>query len=303
MGLVKHKDVFSSKYNTAIIIDSNNRARFIPIKYVFNDFFMAKIDGLRFAFKIEENRMITYRETMTKSCHFFIYNTDNWSPLSASDVKQLEDILTKNSLPKVNRTGLKALQILSLREKKEFKEHDLDALASEVATHDDEYPDEVREMLTFFKNLETNKVITPVRKVTEYIVDDLIATSPQFMGSVVDKAVEAELLHKKINNEPITGKTPWLKFVAIMMLIGIVGGLAYYAYSSGAFSHMIPQIGTPAGPSAGDLMKQYPDPYALKLKIDSGQAKLSDYPPEVQDLIKNAKPSQLPSTPLAPNQH
>lgn len=297
MGITKHKDVFTSKYNTAIIIDSNHRARFIPIKYVFNDFFMTKIDGLRFAFKIEENRMITYRETMTKSCHFFIYNTDNWMPLSAEDNARLEEILVKNSLPKVNRTHLKALQMLSMKEKNDFKEHNLDALAQEVATHEDEYADEVKEMLTFFKNLSTKKVITPVRKVTEYIVDDLIATSPQFMGSVVDKAVEAELLHKKINNEPVTGKTPWLKMMAILLLVGIVGGVAYWAYSSGAFSHLVPQIGGTAPATADDIMKQYPDPAKLKQAIADGKVKYSDLPPDVQKLVDSTK---LPITPLPP---
>ena len=300
MGILKHKDVFSSKYNTALIIDSNHRARFIPIKYVFNDFFMVKIDGLRYAFKIEENRMLTYRETLTKSCHFFIYNTDNWSPLSAEDVSKLEEILVKNSLPKVDRTHLKALQILSKKEKNEFQEHDLDKIAEEVATHEDDYPEEVKEMLTFFKNLSTKKVITPVRKVTEFIIDDLIATSPQFMGSVVDKAVEAELLHKKVNNEPITGKTPWMKMVAIFMLIGIVAGLGYYEYSSGAFSHMIPQIGAPAPSTANDIMKQYPDPAQLKQAIADGKVKYNDLPPDVQKLMDSTK---LPEKPLAPNQH
>ena len=301
MGIVKHKDVFTSKYNTAIIIDSNHRARFVPIKYVLNDFFMVKLDGLRYAFKIEENRMITYRETMTKSCHFYIYNTDNWAPLSAEDNSRLEEILTKNSLPKVNRTHLKALQMLSMKEKNEFKEHDLDALAEEVATHENEYSDEVKEMLTFFKNLSTQKVVTPVRKVTEYIVDDLIATSPQFMGSVVDKAVEAELLAKKINNEPVTGKTPYLKLIAILMLVGIVGGIAYWAYSSGTFSHMIPTIGSAGPATANDIMKQYPDPAQLKQAIADGKVKYADLPPDVQKLVDS---TQLPiKPPVPPNQH
>ena len=295
MGIVKHKDLFSSKYNTAIVIDSNNRAHFIPIKFVINDFFLAKIQGLLYAFRIEENRMVTYRETMTKSCHFFIYNTDNWMPLESADTNKLQEILTKNSLPRVDRNLLKAFQMLSKKEKGDFKEHDIEELANEVAKHQENYPDEVKEMLTFFNNLSSKKIVLPVRKVTDFLVDDLIATNPQFMGSVVDKAIQAELLHKKVSNEPVTGKTPWLKMVAILMLVGIVGGIAYYGYSSGAFSHLVPQIGGPAPTTAKDIMAQYPDPAILKAKIDAGQAKLSDYPPEVQDMIKN---THLGTTPL-----
>lgn len=297
MGIVTHKDVFSSKYNTAVIIDSNNRAHFIPIKTVINDFFLAKIQGLLYAFRIENNRMVTYRETMTKSCHFFIYNTDNWMPLDAGDTSRLEEILTKNNLNRVDRNMLKVFQMLSRKEKTGIKEHDLEALAAEVATHENEYPDEVKEMLTFFENLSIKKIVTPVRKVTDFIIDDLIATNPQFMGSVVDKAIQAELLHKKVSNEPVTGKTPYLKMVAILMLVGIVGGLAYYAYSSGAFSHIIPQIGAPAPTTANDIMNKYPDPAKLKQDIADGKVKYADLPPDVQKLVDN---THLSVTPLPP---
>lgn len=300
MGIVKHKDLFSSKYNTAIVIDSNKRAHFIPIKFVINDFFMAKIQGLLYVFKIEDSRMMTYRETMVKACHFFIYDTDNWMPLDSADVTKLDEVLTKNNLGRVDRSMLKAFRMLARKEKTGKEEHDIELLAQEVAQHEQDYPDEVKEMLAFFETLSSKKIVTPVRKVTDFLVDDLIATNPQFMGSVVDKAIQAELLHKNVSNEPVTGKKPYLKMVAILLLIGIVGGLAYYAYSSGVFSHMIPQIGAPAPTTANDIMKQYPDPIQLKQAIADGKVKYADLPPDVQKLVDSTK---LPEKPLAPNQH
>lgn len=307
MGIFSSKDVYSPKYTTADI-QSTDRVWFVPIKYLIGDLFITALDGLLYCFQMDGTRIKTYRHLGIRSFRKIYYTIAHNHPISAEKVKELEIILSKNSLPNVSNNLFNVFKNLKNKEKhlkkdESFTPHVISKMIEEIEASPNKNPEIAANLKQFCENLGTEEIVTPVKQITEFLEHDFKATNPQYMGNVMNAANMNDKMRKKITNMPETGKTPWLKMMAILMLIGIVGGLAYYAYSSGAFSHMIPQIGAPAGPSAGDLMKQYPDPYALKLKIDSGQAKLSDYPPEVQDLIKNAKPSQLPTTPLAPNQH
>lgn len=290
MGVIKHKDLFSAKYNTAIIIDSNNRAKFIPIKAVIDECFFAKIQGMMYCFRIVPNRLITYRETAVKTCQFLVYSTDNYMPLSPSENNQLEEILIKNKLPRVNRNMLKTFQILGPREGEDFKEHDVDQLIEEIEKHEEKFPEEVQNLRIFLKDLgEHKKIITPVKRVSEYLTDELLATDARFMGSVETVSGLAEIEHKKVTNTPITGKTPWMKWIAIFMIVGLVGGIAYYGYSSGAFSHIIPQIGGTPPATSGDIMKQYPDPAQLKKAVADGKVDYKSLPPDVQKMVDNTK--------------
>ena len=295
MGVIRHKDLFSPKYNTAIIIDSNNRAKFIPIKNVIDECFFTKINGMMYCFRVVPNRLITYRETMVKTCQFLVYSTDNYMPMSPGDVNNLEDILTKNHLPKMNRNMLKTFQILGHRETDEHKEHDIDALIEEINKYKDQYPEDVQNLEVFLKDLgEHKKIVTPVKRVTEFLVEELIATDARFMGSIDTMSSMSEMEHKKVTNTPITGKTPWLKWIAILMIVGIVGGLAYYAYSSGALQHMGGNLFPTNAPTSIDIMKKYPDPAQLKQAIQDGKVKYSDLPPEVQKMVDA---TQLPAKP------
>jgi len=295
MAVLSGKDIYSSKYMTADITDSSNRVFYVPIKYVLGDYFLAKIENQLYCFKLDGSRICTYRHTLAKSFRKVYYNTEHYMPLSPGDVKNLEDILTKNDLPKVDNNMLKTFKILSKKETKDFQGHDIPKLIEEIATHEKDYPQEVQDMKRYLEQLGTEKIVTPVKQLSEFLDIELNEADPKFMGSVVNAVISVEEQHKKITNTPQTGKKPFMTIIIIVALVAIVGGVIYYGASSGTFSHLIPQIGGPPPTSANDIMKQYPDPAILKAKIDRGEAKLSDYPPEVQDMIKNTK---LPTTPL-----
>lgn len=296
MGLIRHKDLFSSKYNTAVICDENNRSFFIPIKYTIGNFFLARIQNLLYCFKIQHNRMKTYRDTAVKTCNWFYYDTNNYNALDAANVKALEDILKVNDLPNVEKNLLSTFMILSRKEGKKFKEHDILDVIAAAQQDKEHYQKEVMELENYLSELGTNKIVTPVKKVTEFLTEELIAPDPQFFGSVVESAIKLDAEHKKVTNTPISSKGAWMKWALLIMVVGMIGGLGYYGYSSGAFNHLIPNIGSQPTTSS-DIMKQYPDPCQLKMDIQSGKIKLESLPAEVQTQLGGVK---LPCTPAIP---
>lgn len=290
MGIIRHKDLFSSKYNTAIIVDSNNRAKFVAIKSVIDDCFFAKFQGMMYCFRIVPNRLITYRETAAKTCQFLVYTTDNYMPLSPSDTTRLEELLTKNHVTKVNRNMLKTFQILGSRETPENQEHDIDALINEITQYEDRFPDDVHNLRIFLKDLgEGKKIIGPVKKTSEFLTDELLVTDARFMGSIDTLSNMTDKEHKQVTNTPITPKKDWMKWAAILMIVGLVAGLAYYGYSSGAFGHMGGSLFPTNAPSSSDIMKQYPDPSQLKKDVASGKVDYKSLPPDVQKMVDNTK--------------
>ena len=77
------------------------------------------------------------------------------------------------------------------------------------------------------------------------------------------------------------------------MLVGVV---LYMAYEQGMFNSitsMIPDISnvslTPPTPPPSGVVAKYPSPEAAKAAIDRGDAKLTDFPPEMRGLISSVK--------------
>ena len=280
---------------TADITDSSNRVFYVPIRYVLGDYFLAKIENKLYCFKLDGSRICTYRHTLAKSFRKVYYNTEHYLPLSPGDIKNLEDVLKLNDLPKVDNNMLKTFKILSKKETKDFKGHDIPKLIEEIATHEKDYPQEVQDMKTYLEQLGTNKIVTPIKQLSEFLDIEINEADPKFMGSVVNAVISVEEQHKKITNTPQTGKKPFMTIIIVIALIAIIGGIVYYGASTGAFSHLIPQIGGPAPTTSSDIMKQYPDPVKLKEDIASGKVKYADLPPEVQKMVDN---THLSSTPL-----
>ena len=298
MGLFgsKFKDVYSNKWTTADI-QSADRVWFVPIRYQIGNYFLAELDGLIYCFTTTEQKIKTWKQTGIKGFSKIYYNIDHWSPLSPADAKDLEVILTKNGLPKMNTKLFNVFKILGSREKENFEPHDIARLVEEIGMHREEYKEQVDNLINYLDHLNVDKIITPLRKTTDYLESDFKATSPQFMGSVVTAAIKLDEEHKVITNKPVNAKKPWLKFMVIMMLIGVVAGLGYWAYSSGAFSHLVPTIGSAGPVNSNDLMKQYPTPEALNAACDAHKLDCTALPKDVQDFLSHATtPQAIPQS-------
>lgn len=275
MGIIKHKDIFSSKWITAEITDASNRIYYVPIKRTIGDYFLADIENHVYCFKIEGSRIKVYQHTLVKSFRVLQYDLSHYMPVSASDNKLLEIILRKNALPKMNMMLFNILKLLGKREKEEFTPHVLKDLVNEVSQHEKDYKERVESIKNYLEHLNITEIITPVRKITEFIEGDLLATDSKFMGSIVTQHARTDLEHKKVTNTPEVGKTAWIKFILIIAMVAIIALVIYLVYDSGVLNNILPSFPTFNVPSFSppaqqSLMDRYPTPEAAKAAMDRG---------------------------------
>ncbi len=287
MGVLSGKDLYSSKWITADITDSSSKVHFVPIKHTIGNYFVCDIDGQIYCFKIEGSRIKTWEHSLAKSFRKIYYDTSHYLPISAGDTKLLADYLRKNNLPKMNRMLFNVTRHLGNKETqhKEFSPHDLNELIAEISEHQDKYSEQVRNITTFIKDLGVEKIVTPTRKIGEFIEDDLKATDPQFLGTVVSSFQRTDIEHKKITNTPLGVKGPWLKVILLLLIVGTIGFAIYYLWDTGAFED-ISLPGIPGVESEADkLMSKYPTPEALRDAVDSGELEYNELPKDIKSMV------------------
>ncbi|MAR18886.1 MAG: hypothetical protein CML44_05885 [Rhodobacteraceae bacterium] len=303
MGVLHGRDLLSPKWITAIISDASHRVHFVPIKHVIGDYFITDIDGDVYAFKIDGRRILQYRESMVKTFRILQYDITHHLPLS-SDSKELEIILELNKLPKVDGMLANIFKILGSKERDDFVSHKLSELIDKIQGYEkvqaqtelnERYSKEAMNMINYLDHLDVREIVTPLKKVSEFIQEDLIATDPKFMGTVVSSYQRTDMEHKKVTNTPIASKQAWIKFVAIFMAIGMVGAIGYIVYDGG---HLDSMMGGMSMPSLGQIsddviMKQYPNSESLRIAVDSGEVdydKLSSTAQSIVDEHREANP-------------
>ena len=312
MGVLHGRDLLSSKYNTAIITDASNRVFFMPIKYVIGDYFIGQIEKQTYVFKLDGSRKYEYRDTLVKSFRVMFYDLSHYAPISSS-TKELELALVTNHLPKVDSMLFNIFKILGNREKNPFKKHKIKDLKEYIKRKQaesgdpDEFAEEALSIIKYLDHLNIDEIVTPLKKLAEFIEGDLITTQPQFLGSILTASLDAETEHRKLTNTPIGSKTAWMKWVAVMLLISLVGVVMYMAYEGGAFDSITGAVGgfgdfdfnigggVPGG-STANIMDKYPTPEALKLAIDRGDVVYNTLPDDIKRLVDGVKvPTDIPS--------
>ena len=252
-------------------------------------------------FRIDPSREKTYRAKGIKSVKILIYDTNHINPVSPENNTKVEQFLRDNKLHKVNRTLLNALYYIGKREahdESKFTPVNLESFFTKVATDQEEYAQEAKNFLTFFKNLGVDEVVSPCKKISEFIFEDLITTMPQFYGLVVKTYEQAKGKYNKVTNEPKTAKTNWMIIGLIIGLIVMGAVVAIWAVSSGAFNHLLstlPSIG-PSLPGAtggsGKLTMQqigtsYPTPKSLVDAIHAQAVSCSQLPDDAKHMVND----------------
>ena len=195
-------------------------------------------------------------------------------------------------------------KILGSKERDDFISHKLSELIDKIQGYEkvqaqtelnERYSKEAMNMINYLDHLDVREIVTPLKKVSEFIQEDLIATDPKFMGTVVSSYQRTDMEHKKVTNTPIASKQAWIKFVAIFMAIGMVGAIGYIVYDGG---HLDSMMGGMSMPSLGQIsddviMKQYPNSESLRIAVDSGEVdydKLSSTAQSIVDEHREANP-------------
>jgi hypothetical protein len=313
MGVLHGRDLFSSKYPTAMIKDASKRLHFVPIKHTIGDYFMTKLDNKWYFFKID-SEVCEYRQSLTKSFKVYQYDTTHYRPIK-SEIKELELLLKKNNLPKVGINLANVFRLLGNREKEtdEFNGHDINEIIKKINNYDKSkiariipkdqslFKNQMESLLNYLDNLGIEKIVTPVKNISNFIEGDLRAKDPGFLGTIGDQLESLEFESKKVNNEALGNKKAWLLPIALVMIVGLMAVLVYMAYESGTFDDllvMIPDISEvslqPPTTPPGNILNQYPSPEAAKAAIDAGTVSITDFPPEMRDAISKIKVSANP---------
>ncbi len=283
------KDIYSTKWITAKITTNANRAYFVPIKHEIGGYFLAEIEKQIYCFKLVGKRVQVYEHTLVKSFRIVDYDISHYMPISASDNKALEDCLRINSLPKMNLMLFNILKLLGRQESQteEFTPHVLENLVKKITEKEKDYKTQVVNIKNYLSHLNIKEIVTPVRKISEFIEEDLLETDAAFMGSVATQFLKVNEEHRKITNSPEKGKVAWIKIVLILMVVGVIAGVAYWAYDSGVFNNLLPSLPTFGGlaNSPSGIMDQYPTPEALKAAIDRGDVNYNDLPPDIKTMV------------------
>lgn len=297
MGVLHGRDLYSHKWINAEIDDSGGERFVVPVKHTIGDYFTTMIKDQLYCFEIDHKAIKTRRGTGVRTIKYLNYDTTHFRPLN-HQVKEIEQALSKNNLPRINGLMSNVFKVLAKREKKEFTPHDLQALIEELSKHQDDYGETIRNIVTYLKELDVDKIVTPLRGISDFIEDDLKTTRPAFLGNLVSLYQLADNQHKIVTNSPITAKRDWLKMMVIIMAVSLVGFLLYFGYTEGWFDTFTELGGAfdidfnimqPGSPSESSFLEQYPTPEAARAALDRGEIKETDIPPSMRDLIKNVK--------------
>lgn len=316
MGGIKNRDLFSTKFLNAVI---NGGQRFFVIhikQYLGNNFFLAKIERKYHLFKIDPTRIKLYHHFGVQNVAKIDYELSNYNPIDEKQVADLENILNTNSLSKVDRKMFKLFDVLGKREKLNpdgtLKEpHKLDELLAEAKKYqgDDEA---VLEIIEYMRHLDVKQIVTPVKRLSEFLYKDLKEPDPGFADQLLNRSIATDKENKRMTNIPVDGKSPLLKIVLVLLLVGLVVGVIAYGFQTGQFSHILPSFGAsggsplsftppgspaavPSGPLSatspvGQWASAYPTPQSLESAINSHQIACTQLPKEVKDMV-NTLPS------------
>lgn len=328
MGLSMKNARFHPKYLNAIIWDAQKRMHRIPIKHTIDDYFIAVINNDEYAFKIDASRIGigSDYEAFEKPFRVIEYTTEHYMPISQGHAKELELLIQKNSLPKVNRMLFNILSEIGKTEKNRkegfhrsrkesyglddedeipkleapktdgFQPYRLSELIEELKKREkaEGINERLRNIKTFLLDLRTEEIVTPVREITEFLQEDFIATDPRYLNSVPEAMIKAEIENKKITNTPMSKKRSWLKWAIVFGAIICVMGVVAWAFTSGTIQ--LPNLGggfsfpsLSSGPNLQQLQSLYPTPESLKIAIDQGQVDPKTLPDFMRKAAEGAK--------------
>jgi len=309
MGILPNNKLLSSKHLNAIIRDSGNRCFVIHVKHYIGDYFITTLDNQPYAFKVVGSEIMTYNETGVKNYRIAFYSTKHYRPIS-DKTDQIKELMHKNSIGKINYSMFDTLKTLGKRESNtaKFEPHNIETLIQDliksreseigkILGNETKYQKAAAQVIEFLRSLDSKEIVTPTRGISEYIEEDLLATDSQFYGTVLTSQQRTDIEHKKVTNTAVGGTVPIAKTLAVLMMVGMVIAIVYIAYSEGwldsitGFADSFSGIGqgvslTPQVTAKPGVLEKYDTPEKAKAGIEAGEVKLSDFPPNMRDLLK-----------------
>jgi len=137
-----------------------------------------------------------------------------------------------------------------------------------------EFPDQVREINNYLKELDITEIVTPVRKITDFITGDLIATIPSFLSDGIARYQRLDGTLREITNVPVKPKGNMMKYMMIIFPIVLGVLIIFTGHNEGWFDGIIDftdNLGT-----IQEGFKGLPAPGAIVRTSNTGGADYSD---------------------------
>jgi hypothetical protein len=289
MAVLHGRDLLSSKWPTAIIIDSVGAGHFVPIKNPIGDFFFAIVNRELYLFNTRD-QPFAWRQSMARTFDFYIYFTDNYNPVT-SHIKELERILEKNDLPRYSMMMHKFFSKISKKEKKNFEAVKIIKMVEELKKekfNDPQRQIQNQELIEFLEDLSTDEIVTPVRRVTEKLDQTFLAPDPAAFG-VIKTALGLLLTqNQEVNHVEIKAKKGWMKIMLLFAVIGMGGMIGWFVYDGGYLDNIGSSFSGSFGEITDEKVKaQYPSCPSLKSAVNSGKLKYDTLSKGIQDVYNS----------------
>ena len=331
MAILHHRDVLSAKHTTAVIMDNNNRVHFVPIKHTIIDHFLAEVGKTLYVFSLKGAKIYVTGDMASKHARIILYDVTHYKAVDPAAVQELGLLLTENGLPKVNRALLRIFQVFAQREAAakskdarasaneavaggtEFEPHDIQWLVDSLANEPTRWGREAEPLLEYVRGLGARSICMPVKRIADYIHEDLLATDPSFLGELSSRVARTETQNGVMTNTPKKSTLSWAKWLMVAVMGATVVGLIFAGMDAGWFDSvtgLVPDLDLsglgnvmqPGGLSLGGsspaavqdcsaegLQARYPSPWDLKVAVDTG-AETCELPKALADSIKNIEP-------------
>lgn len=289
MGVLHGRDLLSTKWPTAIIIDSVGAAHFFPIKNPIGDFFFAVVNNEIYAFNTRR-QPFSWRQSMAKTFSFYVYFTDNYNPVT-EELKEMDNILERNDIRKFSMMWYKAMKLFARSEKRKFEAMEtltlIEALSKEKEENPKRFADH-EELIQFLKDQPLDKIVTPVRRITDFIDETILAPDPAIFGAIKTSMKMLLNENREVNHVEIKAKKGWMK-IGLMFAVIIMGAvIAWFVYDGGYLDNLGASFGGSFGAvSDATIQTQYPNCPSLRSAVESGKLKYDSLSKGIQDVYNS----------------
>ena len=232
---------------------------------------------------------------MARTFSFYVYFTDNYNPVT-QELKELDNILERNDIRKFSMLWYKAMKLFARSEKRKFEAMEkvtlIEALSKEKEKNPKRFADH-EELIQFLKDQPLDKIVTPVRRATDFLDETFLAPDPAIFGAIKTSLKMLLNENREVNHVEIKAKTGWFKIIAVVMIIGLAIGLVYFAWQSGAFDNLGSMFsGSFGGMNDEQIMSKYPNGPALKAAVDSGALDYNSLSPKIKAVYDSVQTPQ-----------
>jgi len=148
--------------------------------------------------------------------------------------KQYYEKLPKKTITKKDKNGVEVEVPLKIV----HNVHNINDLVKIFEGEDGEFPEQVKEIKAYLKSLDVKQIVTPLRPITDFITNDLIATKPSFQGEVVARYQRLDGSLRNITNVPVKPPSNVLKYLIVFLVVGIGIAGVFALSESGALKDL-----------------------------------------------------------------